>query len=738
MPTSTEELIFRLAQATVVLAASALVIRGLIRLLRPASPAVQRIAWLLVLVQGIVLVRFPIHVPWYEPEPADASPPVLGPAIEPWTASRASAAASEPRLPASAAVPGTLDPPTAESAPASEPWNWPQAMFVVWVAGMLLVPAYGIARYVRFLRRIGGADFGEDAWAAQWRQLLTARGTRGRIPLRVTRDAGPALCLLPSGYQVLVPADVWRGLSEGQREGVLRHELAHYERGDLWKSLLVRLLALPHWFNPLAWWAVRKFDECTEWLCDDAAIANRPDGHDFAQALVYLGTLASPQASTLNAARGGRLFYRIRRLVAAQPAEDSKMKKTLLLVGTSILLLLGAFRIQLVAKERAEARGATAPAQPPQAPKPASQAPAGRAVATRAAGTGQTERSIAAALAWLARHQAPDGSWSLQGYRKTCKDQSCTGPGSIAADAGATAMALLPFLAAGQTHESKGPYQQTIWKGLYWLMQHQKADGDLSAGAHGGPMYAHGLATIALCEAYGMSKKRDRQLGEKAQRGVNFILAAQHAVTGGWRYNPGDDGDTSVLGCQVMALKSAQMAGLNVDRKAFDGAQRFLRSCATGQHGGQFSYRPNQKATPSMTAVGLLCCQDLGIKRGDPSIVEGTAVLMANMPDKAQNPRDFYYWFFATQVMHNVSGPDRDKWNRQVRQALIEVQCKDDCAAGSWDPEKPTPVTWSQQGGRVMVTSLAALTLEVYYRYLPSFKLDVGPEASPSSAPKGP
>ena len=385
MPTSTAELIVLLIQATVLLAASALLVRGLIWLLRPASPTVQRIAWLLVLVQGIVLVRLPIHVPWYEPGPvmapvagpAEVSPmppptdligPVLEPAIKPAEVSPTRVAASERPDRVREAVASRPEPPVAEPALAPTPWNGPQVLLVVWVAGMLLVPAYGMFKYLRFLRRIRGIDSGDEAWTAQWRRLQAARGVRP-IPLRATRDAGPALCLLPSGYAVLVPADVWRGLSFSQREGVLRHELAHYERGDLWKSLLVRLVALPHWFNPLAWWAVRKFDECTEWLCDDAAVANRSNGHDFAQALVQLGTLSSPHASALNAARG-RLFHRIRRLVAAQPLEDSKMKKSLLLIATSLLLLLGAFRLQLVAKERAEAApaaGATAgtPANPP-------------------------------------------------------------------------------------------------------------------------------------------------------------------------------------------------------------------------------------------------------------------------------------------------------------------------------------------------------------------------------------
>jgi hypothetical protein len=74
--------------------------------------------------------------------------------------------------------------------------------------------------------------------------------------------------------------------------------------------------------------------------------------------------------------------------------------------------------------------------------------------------------------------------------------------------------------------------------------------------------------------------------------------------------------------------------------------------------------------------------------------------------------------------MHNVSGPDWDNWNRRMRRVLTNTQCKEGCATGSWDPDKPTKDACGDPGGRLMVTSLSALTLEVYYRYLPLYKLD--------------
>ncbi len=333
-------------------------------------------------------------------------------------------------------------------------------------------------------------------------------------------------------------------------------------------------------------------------------------------------------------------------------------------------------------------------------------------------GTKASERAVAAALNWLARHQGPDGNWSLGNYKKICKDGTCTGAASVESDAGATAMALLPFLAAGQTHKSRGPYKKNIYAGLYWLVRNQKTDGDLSAGS-AQKMYTHGLATICMCEAYGLSG--DATVGGPAQQAINFICKAQHRITGGWRYMPGDEGDTSVVGWQVMALKSGMMAGLEVPSPVIEGAHKWLKACSSSK-GGLFSYEQAGAPTDTMTGVGLLCSQYLGMQRHDAGMVEGLSFLMANLPDVSR--RNTYYWYYATQVMHNVPGSEWDAWNRKMRKILIDTQVRKGCAEGSWDPSAPTKDTWSEYGGRIMVTSLSCLTLEVYYRYLPLYKLD--------------
>ena len=329
-------------------------------------------------------------------------------------------------------------------------------------------------------------------------------------------------------------------------------------------------------------------------------------------------------------------------------------------------------------------------------------------------GTKQSERAVTAALVWLANHQSLDGSWSLKLYTRRCVDKTCTGVSDIPADAGATAMGLLPFLAAGQTHKSKGPYKEHILKGVGWLIKHQQPDGNLGKGAQQ-MMYSHGLATIAISEAYGLTG--DKQVGRAAQAAVNFILKAQNAADGGWRYNPGDAGDTSVLGWQLMALKSAHMAGLDVGGTAFSGASKWLDSVAVN-NGSEYSYQPGTPPANTMTSVGLLCRQYLGAKHDSPMLAGGAKYLMNHLPDESMP--NIYYWYYATQVMHNMGGTEWDAWNGKMRDLLVRTQARnvDQCANGSWAPEKDV---WGMRGSRVMTTSLSALTLEIYYRYLPLF-----------------
>ncbi len=330
-------------------------------------------------------------------------------------------------------------------------------------------------------------------------------------------------------------------------------------------------------------------------------------------------------------------------------------------------------------------------------------------------GSEASEQAVERGLVWLAQHQHPDGHWSIHEFR--CQDHQCTGHGSFHSDTAATGLALLAFLGAGYTHQS-GQHQAVIERAVKWHLKNQKPDGDLFADESEFVwFYSHGMAAIALCEAYGLTK--DPALREPAQKALNFISQSQHPEFGGWRYRPKFESDTSVSGWQLMALKSGEMAGLNVPKTAYAGVARWLDSVESKSAPGHFTYHPSKPASLAMSAEGLLMRQYLGAKRNDARLISGADYLRKHLPDL--NDRDAYFWYYGTQVMFHMQGEYWDEWNSHLRDTLVNGQLKDGGSSGSWNPDRPTPEKWGAAGGRHYVTCLNLLMLEVYYRHLPLY-----------------
>lgn len=321
-------------------------------------------------------------------------------------------------------------------------------------------------------------------------------------------------------------------------------------------------------------------------------------------------------------------------------------------------------------------------------------------------GTTLTEAAVARGLRWLAGQQQPDGRWRLEAGAQS--------------DSAATSLALLPFLGAGQTHLS-GRYRPVVARGLRWLVEHQREDGDLRAGSAGNTgMYAHGQGAIVLCEAFLMTG--DEQLRLPAQRAVDFITAAQYP-DGGWRYKPAKEtaaherrSDTSVVGWQLMALHSARAAGLKIPDETWELSGHFLDSVQSGD-GSRYAYQSSTQATHVMTAEALLCRIYLGWTQRDPGLMEGVQWLADSHPPRPA-ATNIYYWYYASQTFHHVGGTHWERWNLKMRDILVNTQQRQGRHAGSWEPRGEH----ASAGGRVYMTSLAVCTLEIYYRHLPIFR----------------
>ncbi|MCH2201606.1 MAG: hypothetical protein MK102_06535 [Fuerstiella sp.] len=395
-------------------------------------------------------------------------------------------------------------------------------------------------------------------------------------------------------------------------------------------------------------------------------------------------------------------------------------------------------------------------------------------------GTERSEATVERSLRWLARVQSSSGRWDADAWGAGQVEVDDLGVqrdfAGHDADTGITALVTLAFLGAGYTHED-GRYAIQVDRALDWLISQQDKNGSLAGNARRyARMYCHAMATYAIAEALGMQKEsvlapvidpdllapgpstvsvvasvsgslmslspavygttwtaaviaqadshawsirrvHEVRLRSALQNAVRYTIHQQH-VGGGWRYSKGQEGDVSMFGWQVMALRSAEIADVTIPNAVRERMLEFINSVRQGKRGGLFSYRRDEAVTPAMTAEALFCQEMLGFRRNTAMNRESVRYLLNNLPRLSE--LNMYYWYYGTLAMYQYGGKPWEQWNTAVRDTLVGQQVSNGENAGSWDPIGP----WGRYGGRLYATALATLTLEVYYRLLPLYQLN--------------
>lgn len=340
-------------------------------------------------------------------------------------------------------------------------------------------------------------------------------------------------------------------------------------------------------------------------------------------------------------------------------------------------------------------------------------------------GDANTEAAVAAALRYLASQQAGDGSWKplANGGGIDRKPLGLRrGDAGRRDETGITGLALLAMIGAGQTHQS-GEHQQTVFKGLSYLLEQQRTDGSLAGGASTySAHYCHAMAGLALAEVAAMTG--DEVALQATRNAVAYTQSMQHPNTGGWRYTRGDPGDLSQLGWQAMLIDAAERSGaIERPTRTLAGIRRFLSSVQAGRSNGLACYRPGERPSMPMTAEALAIRWMIGDRVPEAAQREAESMLLRNLPGTGpygmvergaaagglRGTDNLYAWYYATLALHQSQGPAWDQWNAALKQRLLSAQQAD----GAWSNRS----LWGGYGGMVYTTSMATLCLESYYRH---------------------
>ncbi len=318
--------------------------------------------------------------------------------------------------------------------------------------------------------------------------------------------------------------------------------------------------------------------------------------------------------------------------------------------------------------------------------------------------TPELDAAVTRGLAYLAASQGDDGTF---------------GGGRFGNNIAVTSLACLALMADGNTPE-RGPYAQQVRKGLEFVLSCSRETGLLAADSPSGPMYGHGFATLFLGEVYGMTQGGgDTVLADRVHqalvRACTLIEKTQNDE-GGWRYNPVPyDADVSVTICQIMALRSARNAGIEVPKETIDRAVEYVKQCQNPDGGFKYQLTEGFSAWPR-SAAGVASLYYAGIYRDDALVGGLEYLLRTAMPgDPAGGgaggggPHKFYGHYYAVQAMYLAGGKYWATWWPATRAELLSEQQPD----GSWPDASVGPVYG---------TAMAMIVLQMPKRYLPIFQ----------------
>lgn len=313
--------------------------------------------------------------------------------------------------------------------------------------------------------------------------------------------------------------------------------------------------------------------------------------------------------------------------------------------------------------------------------------------------TPQLDAAVNRGLEWLASEQHDDGSFGEGGWGR---------------NVAVTSLAALAFMGDGHLPD-RGQYAHIVEGALRYVMDNTSESGLLAGEGAPSPMYGHGFATLFLGEIYGMTAggsdtAQAARLHETLVKAVRLIERSQNPQ-GGWRYNPiPTDADVSVTICQVMALRSARSAGIDVSKDVIDNAIEYVRKSQNPDGGFRYQLDRGGMSAWPRSAAGVAALFYAGVYEGE-TIDRGLEYLheQATPEQTRQQPHYFYGHYYAVQTMYLAGGEHWAEWWPEIREELLTQQT----GQGAW-PDRSIGSTYG--------TSMALIILQMPKRYLPIFQ----------------
>ncbi|NCB63703.1 MAG: hypothetical protein EOM52_08850 [Clostridia bacterium] len=278
-------------------------------------------AWLLVAVRLLIPLNFSLPVtPVTIPEPGvSVNLPV---AFE-----RTKPAASANTAPVQDG--GTLPDPETDPLPikASLVMDGWTVVACVWLLGFILALILTVMPYLRFRRQVRRWSMGasEPEFDALRAELNAGRLGLKRCPVITVPMVTGFFRLV-----LLIPVD-----GPLPPDPILRHEIVHYKRRDLWYKLAVLLAECVHWFNPLVWLMGAAASRDLERSCDETVTAGQGDEYRerYSRAILDAVDAAQPARTPLTSYFHGGKNAMLERLASILNTEGKKR-------GTAVLALL--------------------------------------------------------------------------------------------------------------------------------------------------------------------------------------------------------------------------------------------------------------------------------------------------------------------------------------------------------------------------------------------------------------